>query len=372
MTFKAEMGRRVRQIPMCATIMGECFGSPAWNAALADFTVQVKGSCMAVSGPRVLEIATGENVSIEELGGWKLHAEVTGQIQRAADTEQDALSLVREFLSYLPSHAGELPPRVFVEEDAEPRQINVGAIVPRESNRTYDMSRILQIIFDGEKLFPFQPDYDPSVITALARLDGHTVGIIANQPSRLAGAMGPEGCNKCCAFICLCDSFNIPLIFIHDTPGFRVGKHAEAKAMPGKIINFIQALSLCTVPKLSLVIRKSYGMAYSNMCGPGMGADFEFAWPGADISFTAPQVAANIVYQKKIHLSPNPKEFLAAAIEEMRLASEPWRAAGVGYLDDVIEPSNTRNVLIKALNVARGKRNMGMGRRLLAAWPTTF
>jgi acetyl-CoA carboxylase carboxyltransferase component len=370
MTFRAEMGRRVRQVPMVATIMGDCFGSPSWQAALADFVVQVKGSCMAVSGPRVLEMATGERVEPEELGGWKLHSEVTGQVDRVAEGERECLQLVRDFLGYMPSHAGELPPCIPTEEDAETRQSQLAAMVPLESNRGYDMHRSLRVIFDRERIFPVKPDFDRSVITALARLDGHAVGIIANNPSRLSGAMGPDGCDKCSAFICLCDSFNIPLIFIHDTPGFRVGKDAEARRMPGKIINFIEALALATLHKLSLVVRKSYGMAYSNMAAPGMDADFHFAWPGADISFMAPEIAANVVSQRKIESAPDPAQARAAAVEEMRMGSTPWRSAGVGFLDDVIEPALTRNVLIRALDLARVRgRN---GRSELAAWPTTM
>ena len=372
MTMKAEAGRRMRRVPMVSTIMGECFGAPSWMAALSDFVVQVKGSCMAVSGPRVLEMATGERVSNEELGGWKLHAEVTGQIDRVAEDEADCFRIVREFLAYLPSNGDSLPPRA-EDRDAQapPRQATLQDLVPAESQRGYDMTRVIQTLVDHERIFQIKPDFDRSVITCLARLDGNTVGIVASQPSRLSGAMGPEGCDKCVAFLCLCDSFHIPLIFLHDTPGFRVGKDAEAKRMPSKIINFITALSMVTVPKISLVIRKSYGMAYSNMGGHGMGSDFEFAWPGADISFMAPEVAANVVYQRKIEESPNPEEAWRKAVEEMRLGSAPWRAAGMGYLDDVIEPAQTRQILIRALDVARGNRQ-GRSERLLANWPTKF
>lgn len=373
MTMKAEGGRRSRKVPMVSTIMGECFGAPSWMAASSDFVVQVKGSCMAVSGPRVLEMATGERVSLEDLGGWKLHSEITGQIDRAAEDEADCFRIVRDFLSYLPSNSDSLPHRdTSPDPDAASRQDNIGSLVPVEPQRGYDMQRVLQTLVDGERIFPIKPDFDRSVITCLARLDGHTVGIIANQPSKLSGAMGPEGCDKCVSFLCLCDSFHIPVIFLHDTPGFRVGRDAEAKRMPGKIINFIQALALTTVPKISMVIRKSYGMAYSNMGGHGMGADFEFAWPGADISFMAPEVAANVVYQRKIEESPNPSEAWRQAVEEMRLGSAPWRAAGLGYLDDVIQPRDTRRVLIQALELARGKRSGGKSERLLANWPTKF
>jgi len=373
MTIGRDFGLRMRRVPLAATIMGECFGSPAWWAASADFVVQLKGSCMAVSGPRVLEMATGEKVDLEELGGWRLHAEITGQADRIAATEPECLNLVCEFLSYLPSKAEDLPPVVTSHENPEDRQERLLDILPSESFRTYDMMKIIETIVDDEKTLPLKPDFDRSVITCLARIDGHSVGVIANQPKHLAGAMGAEGCDKCASFIALCDSFNIPLIFLHDTPGFMVGKAAEEKRMPGKIINFIEALGLATVPKISLIIRKSYGMAYSNMCGPRMGADFQLAWPSADISFVAPEVAANVVYARKIEEAGDPEAARKAAVEEMRLGSAPWKAAGHGYLDDVIDPGDTRKTFIRCLDLARGSDGRGcISQRHLANWPTTL
>ncbi len=371
MTPGAKYGTRMRRVPMVATIMGECFGDPAWAASAADFVIQVKGSCMAVSGPRVLEIAKSEKVSNEELGGWKLHSKVTGQVDRVAEDEEDCLCILREFLSYLPSNGDELPPVVHDLEEPDVGQEAILEILPDQSSRVYDMHRIIRTIADRGKIFPVKPDFDKSVITCLVRMDGQSVGIIANNPLYLAGAMGPDGCDKCCSFICLCDSFHIPIIFLHDTPGFLVGKPAEEKRMPGKIINFIQALGYSTVPKISVIIRKSYGMAYSNMCGWDMGADFLFAWPTADISFMAPEVAANVVYAAKIMGAEDPEKARQEAIEEMRLASAPWRAAGQGYLDDVIDPRDTRKTIIHGLELARGKQK-GMSRRHLANWPTTF
>ncbi|MFH1240865.1 MAG: carboxyl transferase domain-containing protein [Pseudomonadota bacterium] len=371
MTPGANYGTRMRRVPMVATIMGECFGDPAWAAAAADFVIQVKGSCMAVSGPRVLEIAKSEKVLNEELGGWKLHSEVTGQVDRVAENEEDCFRILREFLSYLPSNAEERAPVVPVQEGSEPGQEPILDILPDQSSRVYDMHRIIRILVDRGEIFPVKPDFDRSVITCLARIDGHSVGIIANNPIHLAGAMGPDGCDKCCSFICLCDSYHIPLIFLHDTPGFLVGKSAEEKRMPGKIINFIEALGFSTVPKISIIIRKSYGMAYSNMCGWNMGADFLFAWPSADISFMAPEVAANVVYAPKLAQAEDPQKARQEAVEEMRLASAPWRAAGQAYLDDVIDPRDTRKTIVHCLELARGKQK-GISRRLLANWPTTF
>lgn len=374
MTIGEHAGLRMRQVPMCATIMGECFGAPSWWAALSDFVVQQKGSCMAVSGPRVLELATGERVDLEALGGWRLHAEVTGQTDRVADTEEECFQLIRAFLSYLPSHGGELPPvREPKEKSADKRQAKIGELLPDDPRTTYDMEDILRTIVDDQVLFPLKPRFDPSVITAFARLDGYPIGIVASQPKFLAGAMGPDGCDKCAQFIALCDSFHVPLLFVHDTPGFFVGKAAEERRMPGKIINFIEAVCLSTVPKISLIVRKSYGMATGNMAGPGMGADFQLAWPTADISFVAPEVAANVVYARKIAESPDPDAARKEAIQQMRLGSKPWAAAGKGYIDDVIEPQETRRALIDYFALARGKDGRSaFSQRRMATWPTTF
>ena len=377
MTVGTTLSHRLRKVPMASAILGECFGSPSWHAAFSDFVVQLKGSCMAVSGPRVLEIATGEKVSNEELGGWQLHASVTGLVDRAADTEQECMALIREFLGYLPSNAQQPPPAVEPEVAAQAaaRQAGLGRMVPEQSRRAYDMRHVLRALVDHQHLFELKPQFDRSVITALARLDGQSVGLIASNPLFSAGAMGPDGCAKCASFIVLCDAFNIPLVFLHDTPGFFVGKAAEQRGMPGKIINFIEAVSLASVPKVAVVVRKSYGMAYGNLAGAGMGGDFVFAWPGADISFMARDVAVNVIRPLRTSLSEDDQRTFEARREALRnelyLGSAPWRAAGLGYIDDVIAPEQTRQTLIDALAIARGQRG-GIGQHLLAAWPTSF
>ncbi|HRO57813.1 MAG TPA: carboxyl transferase domain-containing protein [Burkholderiaceae bacterium] len=374
MTVGTSLARRMRKVPMAAAIYGECFGSPTWHAAFADFVVQVKGSCMAVSGPRVLEVATGEKVDSEELGGWQLHARVTGLVDRAVEDEEECLRAIREFLAFLPSHAQETPPEAAPSEsadEAQARQAGLARLVPESSRRAYDMRTLVRRLVDDQHIFELKPDFDRSVITCLARLDGHSVGIVASNPLFSAGAMGPDGCDKCTSFIALCDSFNVPLVFLHDTPGFFVGKSAEQKRMPGKIINFVEALSLATVPIVAVVIRKSYGMAYSNMAGPGMGADFVFAWPGADISFMSPEIAVNVIRPGAAGDSED-REQKMRLYEELHEAAAPWRAAGLGYLDDVIAPEQTRDTLVRALEIARGRRRAGIGEHRLAMWPTSF
>ncbi len=292
---------RHRRVPLITAIMGECFGGAAWTASLSDIVIQVKGTAMCVGGPSILEIATGEKASTEELGGWELHAKTTGQVDLFAEDDADCLRLIRRALSYLPNNANELPAALPPEPQdvrlrhgaaseasvgagagAEPgatagwnrnRIENITDLVPADARQVYDMHRLIDAICDEASVLELKPLYDGSLITALARIEGRVVGILANNPKVMAGAMGPGACEKAVSFICLCDSFHIPLVFLHDTPGFFVGKRAEEGAMPLRIMNWIEALHQSSVPRISLIVRKSYGMAHCNMSGGNMGSD---------------------------------------------------------------------------------------------------
>ena len=361
---------RDRHVPFIATILGECYGSPTWKASIADIVIQVKGAVMAVSGPPVLAAATGEVVTPEEIGGWQLHAKVTGEVDLFADDERQCLDLVRRVLSYLPSNAEELPPVVRTGDPADRRLDDVLGVLPERAQVAYDMHKIVNRVFDHDSVLELKPFYDPSLITALARLDGHTVGVLANNPMQRAGAMGPGACEKATAFICLCDSFHVPLVFLHDTPGFFVSKAAEERKMPLKIMTFIEALHHSTVPRLSVVVRKSYGMAHCNMSGGNMKSDALFAWPTADVSFMAPEAAANVVFGRKVEDFEDPEGPRAALIEQMKRMNAPWDAAGLGLFTDIIDPRDTRRVLSEALGRALGERgDRGRSQRLLASWP---
>lgn len=373
MTFPIEGLKYPRKIPYVATIMGECFGGPSWMAAKADFVVMVKGTCMAVSGPRVLELAMGQKITPEELGGWKLHAEVTGQVDAFAEDEEHCFRIVREFLSYMPSNCDEEPPYVPTEDAPDRKVDEVMDILPDAPNRAYDMYKIISAIVDDGKYFTIKPYYDQSLITCLARMNGRTVGVIANQPLFFAGAGGPGACEKAASFIVLCDSFNIPLIFLHDTPGFFVGLEAEKRKMPGRIMVWMEALALSTVPKISIVIRKSYGMAYSNMAGTNCGSDFLVAWPTADISFMSPQTGINVVYGPMVQAAKNPQAERERLIKEWEYQNAPWKAAARHFIDDVIEPRDTREFINKSLDILRGSSGRGfISKKYLQAWPTVL
>jgi acetyl-CoA carboxylase carboxyltransferase component len=363
---------RVRKTPMITAIMGECYGMPTWMACLSDFVVQVKGSAMGVSGPRVLELAISEKVTDEELGGWKVHAEITGNSDRVAENEEECFVIIREFLSYLPSHSGELPPEKSVPEGSGSRMDRILDFLPEKRNRVYDMNKILQAIVDGGILFPLKPLFGKSVITSLARVGGQAVGIIANQPWFNAGAMDTDGIDKVISFLCLCDSYNIPLLFFHDIPGFLVGKEAERRRVGARVMNYMNALGQITVPKISIIIRKTYGMAFWNMAGSGCGTEFLVAWPTAEMSFVDPEIGANVVFGGKIQDSPELAAQREKLVQQMIEDSAPYPAAGMHYLHDVIDPRETRDYIIRALDICRDRWSGGIGRHQLANWPTKF
>jgi len=371
-TYRSKNLLRPRKAPRITAIMGYCFGDPSWQAAISDFVVQVKGTCMAVSGPRVLEVALDEKVTPEELGGWKLHAEVTGQVDAFAENDEHCMEIIREFLSYMPSHCDEEPPCLPSSDPADRKTEKLLKFIPDQSNRVYDMYRVIKDIVDDGKYFDLKPFFGRALITCLARMNGRVVGIIANQTLYNAGAAGPDECEKATSFIVLCDSFNIPLIHLADTPGFLVGKPAERRKIPLKIMTWMEALALATVPKITLIIRKAYGMGISNMCGPNCGADFISALTTSEISFMSPEAAANVVWGREIANADDPVAERKKLIKEMEYGSEPWEAAATGWLDDVLDPRDARKYIIDCLEIMHNRKNGFISDKLLQNWPTGF
>jgi acetyl-CoA carboxylase carboxyltransferase component len=360
-----------RKVPTFTNIMGESFGGASWIAAVSDIVIQVKGTCMAVAGPRMLEVATGEKLTPEELGGWQIHAEHTGQVDFFAENEEDSLEKMKHAFSFFPSHAQEEPPFRPTLDDPYRRLDEVVNLVPTKRTRAYDMSKLIRLILDDHQFTEINPLFGRALIVGFGHLNGRTVGIVANQPMRNAGAAGPEECEKATEFICLCDSWNIPMVFLHDIPGFRVGSAAEKRKMPTKVMVWNQAIAWSTVPKISVVIRKSIGAAYGNMCGPMMGADFVVAWPTAEINFTGPEVGINVVYGNKLKESENAAEERKELLKLWEFDSAPYKAAGKHMIDDIIDPRDTRKFLCQSLEFACSK-NGSKGERLLANWPTGF
>lgn len=355
---------RTRETPWATAVMGNAFGSAAWHACAADFCVMRKGSVMAVSSPLLVRHATREEVDPESLGGWRLHAEVTALADAVAETDEEAIEAVKRFLSYLPAlHSQPAPSEAFVEpaEDGASRLLD---LVPALRTRVYDVRKVISAIADRDSVFEIKRNFGKSLTAALARLGGRPVGILANNPLFKGGAVDADACDKAIDFLVLCDSYNLPLIFLVDQPGFLVGLEAERRRIAGKVINWMNALSLVTVPRIMVLLRKSYGQAFINMGGGGT-ADASAAWWSADISFMDPAAAADIVGREG---SRTPKDELDAT---MQRDTSAYALAAVFGVQSVIDPRDTRGYLLRQLEIhAGGTRSVG--RHLLAAWPTSY
>jgi acetyl-CoA carboxylase carboxyltransferase component len=356
---------RTRETPWASAVLGSCFGSSVWYTCLSDFVVMRRGATLAVASPRVTSLAIGQEVDPEELGGWQLHAEVTGLVDRAVDSDEEAIALIRRFLSYLPSHNGLLSPTASA---AGATQRNPAELVPSDRAKVYDMRKVVEAIVDADSFFPLKERFARALITGLARLDGKVVGIIANNPMMKGGALDPDACDKAVNLIVLCDSFNIPIINLVDTPGFLVGIEGERKKAPGKIMNYMQALQLASVPKLSVILRKSYGQAYLNM-GGGRNSDEMCAWSGAEISFMDPAIAVNVVYG--IRREDDAEKFTALR-DQLAADSSAYELAGIFAAQHVIEPQQTRAYLIESLKLHSRARENGIGEHRLSLWPCTY
>jgi len=358
--------RRIRDVPWAAAALNTSFGSSAWLCCCSDFSVMKKGSIMSVSSPRLVSMAIGEKVDLEELGGWRLHAEQTGLIDHFVDTDEEAMLAVRKFLSYMPSHAKELPPRTKAGEESNSDQEAILEIMPDSRTQVYNMKKILEIILDKDSIFELKPRFGKSLVTSLARLDGRVVGVIANNPLTGGGALSAEACRKAIDFTVLCDSFNIPILRFVDTPGFVVGTEAERKGAPGQIMNFMNATCLTTVPQITVLCRKAYGRAYVAM-GGGAHNDTMVAWPMAEVSFMDPVFATTIVHGKTAQ-----DEGFDDALANIRKDLEVWDMARIFSAHDVIKPQETRAFMIRMLDIQQRRLTGGLGERHMRAWPTSY
>jgi acetyl-CoA carboxylase carboxyltransferase component len=358
--------RRMREAPLVAAALGPSFGSSAWLACCSDFAVMLKGSTMAVSSPRLIEMALGEKVDFEKLGGWRLHAEVTGLIDRVADAEEEVFDNIRRFLSYLPSHHNEAPPDAPVPAGSGEGMKDILSILPESRTQVYDVRKLVRTLVDKDSMFELKPRFGNSAVVALARLGGKSIGVVANNPLHRGGALDGNACRKIVDFLVLCDSFNIPLLLLVDTPGFVIGTEAERDGAPGKIMNFMNAMTLVTVPRLSVIVRKSYGRAYVCM-GGGRHSDDIAAWPTAEVSFMSPEFATTIVHGVK----PGDPDF-AEKLALIRQDSDVWGMASVFAAQSVIRPEETRDYLIRMFDVYKLRMTRGVGQHLMRSWPTSY
>ncbi len=347
-------------IPQISAIMGPTAGGAVYSPAMTDFIFMVKNSSyMFITGPNVIKAVTGEKISFEDLGGAMTHNEKSGVAHFAADSDADAINQIRELLSYLPANNMEDPPVVDTGDNPHRTDPSLNVIIPDNPNQSYDMKAVISAIVDNGRIFEPHQYFAKNIIVCFARLNGCTIGIIANQPQALAGCLDIDASDKATRFIRFCDAFNIPLLTIADVPGYLPGSQQEWGGIIRHGAKLLWCYSEATVPKLLLVTRKDYGGSYLAMCSKDLGADYVMAWPGAEIAVMGAAGAANIIHRREIDTADDPKakrEEKIAAYED--LFSNPYCAAARGYVDAVIEPAVTRPRLIEALEVLCAKREM--------------
>ncbi|MFO1080032.1 MAG: carboxyl transferase domain-containing protein [Reyranellaceae bacterium] len=357
---------RVRDTPWVTAVLGPCYGMGTWYTVLSDFSVMRRDATFSVSSPKVTSVALSQEVTPEELGGSELHAETTGQIDLVTDTDQQALEAIRCFLGYLPSNCTQRPPRAAGPIEAHPPEL-LDALIPRPRNRIYDGRKLVEYLADVGSVTSFRPAYGRTLETALVRIDGRVVGVVASNPLRKGGAIDGPSCDKMTEFVVLCDSFNIPLVLLADTPGFLVGLQAERDGVAGKIMNNLRALSLATVPKLAVVVRKSYGQAYLNL-GGGV-ADAVAVMTTGEVGFVDPAVAVSVVHNRKARDGDPEYESL---LEGMVVSNSPFELAGIFAGHAVIRPTETRAWVSRMLEVYERRSAGGIGQHRLATWPTSL
>jgi len=344
-------------IPQVAAMLGPCAAGTAYIPGLADFVPMVKDtSSMALGGARLVKAATGEDVTDHDMGGSQVHCYESGVGDNELANDAECIATVRRFLSYLPSSNTEPAPFV---ETGDPRDRLVEGlekIVPVNPRAAYDVRKVVRAIFDHESWFEVKPTWAKNIVIGFARAGGHAVGVVANQPMQKGGALDSDAADKAARFIRMCDAFNVPLVYLMDVPGFMVGSQVEKEGIIRHGAKMLYATSEATVPKVTIIMRKAYGAGYYVMNGKGYQPDMIVAWPFAEISVMGPEGAVNIIFNKQVEASDNPEATRAQLVETIRAQINPYLAAGWAMIDDVIDPAETRRVIIKGIEQARDKK----------------
>jgi methylmalonyl-CoA decarboxylase subunit alpha len=344
-------------IPQISVILGPCAGGAVYSPALTDFVFVVdKISKMFITGPEVIKTVLGEEISMEDLGGARVHAEITGNAHFFAESEAECFEQIKQLVSYIPWN-NEKKAETFPKKSPKSRNYKLDQIFPTNQAESYDVRDVIKAICDDSDFFEVQQHWAANIVIGFARLDGQTVGFVANQPLVLAGVLDVDSSDKAARFIRYCDAFNIPLVTLVDLPGYLPGVDQEHAGVIRHGAKVLYAYSEATVPKLTVILRKAYGGGYIAMCSHHLRADFVFAWPTAEIAVMGPEGAANIIFRNEIKASDNPEETRKKLIEDYKQKfANPYVAAAYGYVDAVIDPSETRNFLIHSLNIATHKR----------------
>jgi len=344
-------------IPQVAAMLGPCAAGTAYIPGLADFVPMVKEtSSMSLGGARLVKAATGEDVTDHDMGGSQVHCYESGVGDNEVESDADCIAMVRRFLSYLPSSNLEPPPFRDVGDPADRPVEGLEKIVPVSPRAAYDVRKVIKATFDRDSWFEIKPTWAKNIVIGLARAAGHSVGVVANQPMQKGGILDSDAADKAARFIRMCDAFNVPLVYLMDVPGFLVGSHVEKEGIIRHGAKMLYATSEATVPKVTVIMRKAYGAGYYVMCGKGYEPDTIVAWPLAEISVMGPEGAVNIIFNKQIEGSDDPEATRAQLIEAIRAQISPYVAAGWAMIDDVIDPSETRRVIVKGIEQARSKK----------------
>jgi acetyl-CoA carboxylase carboxyltransferase component len=346
-------------IPQISVILGPCAGGAVYSPALTDFVFVVEGiSKMFITGPEVIKSVLGEEISMEALGGAKVHAETTGNAHFWAENELECFDQIKELFTYVPWNnkktAEKFPPK-----PPKAKNYRVNKIFPSEATEPYDVRDIIRSLSDESEFFEIQSMWAANITIGFMRLNGETIGVVANQPLVLAGVLDVDSSDKGARFIRYCDAFNIPLLTLVDLPGYLPGVDQEHNGVIRHGAKLLYAYSEATVPKITLITRKAYGGGYIAMCSSHLKADFVFAWPTAEIAVMGPTGAANIIFRKEIAQADDPEKVRAEKVEEYKQRfANPYVAAAYGYIDAVIEPKETRRFLLHALDISKSKSVM--------------
>jgi acetyl-CoA carboxylase carboxyltransferase component len=343
-------------IPMVAAMMGPCAAGTAYIPALADFVPMVSGQgAMALAGPHLTKAVTGEDISMEELGGAKVHCRKSGVGDLEVKDDPECIQAVKKYLSYFPPNCEQKPPLADATDPIDRASEKLLEIVPESSRQPYDMYDVIGEIVDDGEYFDIKPKFARTLITCFARFGGRPAGIVANQPKHLAGILDNDSADKAARFINLCDAFNIPLVFLQDVPGFMVGAKVEHAGIIRHGAKMLYAVSRATVPKVTVIVRKAYGAGYYVMCGKAYEPDLIVAWPSAEISVMGAEGAVNIIGRSMIEASDDPEATRETMLNAVREQIDPYIAAGNAVIDDIIDPRETRPTIVKALRMARDK-----------------
>ncbi|RPI26217.1 MAG: acyl-CoA carboxylase subunit beta, partial [Actinobacteria bacterium] len=346
------------RVPQICCLFGPSAAGGAYIPSFCDVVIMVEGrASMYLGSPRMAQMVIGEHTTLEEMGGARMHCEVSGCGDALVSSDEEAIAWAREYFSYVADHYRVLPP----EYAAEPPQegLDAASVIPEDPKAGYDMTDLLRAVFDGDSILQVKELFAREVITAFARLDGKPVGIVASQPAHLGGVLFVDSADKAARFMWLCDAFNIPLVFLADVPGFMIGSEVERQGIIRAGAKMLTAIAEATVPRISVIVRKAYGAGLYAFSGPGFRPDASLALPTAEIAVMGPEGAARVLYRKEMEKAADKQRFLQEKVAEYRrLHANPYRAAEAFHLDDVIRPSWTRRLLIERLGILRAKRDL--------------